>query len=323
MSDASLSGASLSDASAHSDGDLALAIDIGGTKVEAALIGRTGRRAPGSSFREPTGPTTTRPGLEAAVLRVATRAFDTRPADGRVIGIGVGSAGPIDLVTGTIAPLNMPDAAGAEIRSVISAQFGPLPVRMALDGSCIALAEHRLGAARGAQNAVALVVSTGVGGGFIVNGRPALGRSGNAGHVGQLRLRERDNADSHAGTVESIASGPRTVAWAREHGWDGATGEELAASYAAGDEIAKAAVHRSARAIGEAISGASTLLDLDVAVVAGGFSNVAADYVDLVQRFADESSVLPYARRVRVLPTGLSGDGPLVGAAILALFGDD
>ena len=167
------------------------------------------------------------------------------------------------------------------------------------------------------------MVSTGVGGGFIVNGRPALGRSGNAGHVGQLRLRQRDDADPFAGTVESIASGPRTVAWAREHGWDGTTGEELAASYAAGDPVARSAVHRSARAVGEAISGASTLLDLDVAVVAGGFSNVASDYVDLVQRFADEASVLPYARRVRVVPSGLSGDGPIVGAATLALFGDD
>lgn len=312
-----------SDASVAPHRDLALAIDIGGTKVEAALIDQSGRRVEGSSFREPTGPTITRAGLEQAVLSAAARAFDARPADRDVIGVGIGSAGPIDLVAGTIAPVNMPGAAGAEIRSVVSARFAPLPVRMALDGSCIALAEFRLGAARGALNAVALVVSTGVGGGFIVNGQPALGRTGNAGHVGQLRLRERDDAEPFAGTVESIASGPRTVAWAREHGWHGTTGEELAASYADGDSVAQAAVQRSARAVGEAISSASTLLDLDVAVVAGGFSNVARDYVDLVQRYAEESSVLPYARRVRVLPSGLSGDGPLVGAATLALFVDD
>lgn len=315
--------ARLLDASGPSDRDLALAIDIGGTKAEAALIDRQGRRVPGSSFREPTGAGITRSGLERAVLSAATRAFDARPTDADVIGIGIGSAGPIDLVTGTIAPVNMPGAAGAEIRSVVGARFAPLPVRMALDGTCIALAEYRLGAARGALNALALVVSTGVGGGFIVNGRPALGRSGNAGHVGQLRLRERDDADPFAGTVESLASGPRTVAWARGQGWDGGTGEELAASYAGGDPIARAAVQRSARAVGEAISAASTLLDLDIAVVAGGFSNVAPDYIDLVQRFADEAGVLPYSRRVRVLPSGLSGDGPIVGAATLALFADD
>ncbi len=309
-------------ASHDSDRDLALAIDIGGTKVEAALIDRTGRRAAGSSFREPTGPNITREGLERAVVSAATEAFDARPEGDHIVGVGIGSAGPIDLVAGTIAPLNMPGAAGAEIRSVVGARFGPLPVRMALDGSCIALAEFRLGAARGALNALALVVSTGVGGGFIVNGRPALGRTGNAGHIGQLRVRERDDGDAFAGTVESIASGPQTVAWAREQGWTGTTGEELADAYAAADPIARAAVERSARAVGEAISGASTLLDLDVAVVAGGFSNVASDYIDLVQRYADEASVLPYARRVRVLPTGLSGDGPLVGAATLALFGD-
>lgn len=310
-------------ASDPSDRDLALAIDIGGTKVEAALIDRAGRRAAASSFREPTGPDITRDGLERAVLSAAVRAFDARPPGYDVIGVGIGSAGPIDLVEGSVAPLNMPGAAGANIRSVVSARFAPLPVRMALDGSCIALAEHRFGAARGALNAVALVVSTGVGGGFIVNGRPALGRTGNAGHIGQLRVRERDEADVHSGTVESIASGPHTVQWAREQGWVGRTGEELATAYASADPIARAAVHRSARAVGDAISGASTLLDLDVAVVAGGFSNVASDYVDLVQRFADEASVLPYARRVRVLPSGLSGDGPVIGAATLALFADD
>lgn len=305
------------------DRDLALAIDIGGTKVEAALIDRDGRRAAGSSFREPTGPDITRDGLERAVLSAATSAYEARPPGHDVIGIGIGSAGPIDLVAGTIAPLNMPGAAGAEIRSVVSARFAALPVRMALDGSCIALAEYRFGAARGALNAVALVVSTGVGGGFIVNGSPALGRTGNAGHLGQLRVQQHDDADPFAGTVEAIASGPHTVQWARAQGWVGTTGEDLAAAYAAADPIARAAVHRSARAVGQAISGASTLLDLDVAVIAGGFSNVAPDYVDLVQRFADEASVLPYARRVRVLPSGLSGDGPLIGAATLALFADD
>ena len=212
------------------DRGLALAIESGGTKVEAALIDRNGRRAAGSSFREPTGPDISRGGLERAVLSAAARAFDARPPEQDIVGIGIGSAGPIDLVAGTIAPLNMPGAAGSEIRSLVSARFAPIPVRMALDGSCIALAEFRLGAARGALNAVALVVSTGVGGGFIVNGRPALGRTGNAGHIGQLRVREREDTDVFAGTVESIASGPRTVAWAREEGWTGTSGVELASS---------------------------------------------------------------------------------------------
>ena len=63
----------------------------------------------------------------------------------------------------------------------------------------------------------------------------------------------------------------------------------------------------------------STLLDLDVAVVAGGFANVAADYIDLVRAAVADSAVYDYAWRVRIEPTGLDGRGPLIGAASLVL----
>ncbi len=193
-------------------------------------------------------------------------------------------------------------------------------MRLALDGTCIALAEHFFGAARDARNALAMVVSTGIGGGLVIDGMPVTGLSGNAGHIGQMRLRARgDGAPATDGTLEAIASGPSTVAWARQHGWPGSTGEQLAAAYAAGEAVALAAVRRSAGAVGEAIANVSTLLDLDVAVVAGGFASVAADYIDLVRAAAVDSAVFGYARRVRIVPSGLGGQGPLVGAASLAL----
>jgi glucokinase len=300
--------------------DVALAVDLGGTKVEAALVTADGAVLEATAHRAPTGRDRGRVELSAAVRQVATDALALLAPTDTLVGIGIGSAGPVDLTTGSVSPLNLPSAAGLPMVSLLSELAPSVPVRFALDGTCIALAEHAFGAARGSRTALAMIVSTGVGGGLIVDGTPVTGISGNAGHIGQLRLRERPpGAVATAGTLEDLASGTAAVAWARTRGWSGSSGEELAASYAAGDRVAVDAVRRSACAVGEAIASVATLLDLDVAVVAGGFANVTDDYIDLVREAAHDSAVFDYARRVRIVPTGLDGRGPLVGAASLVL----
>ena len=97
---------------------------------------------------------------------------------------------------------------------------------LALDGTCIALAEHRWGELAGCANGLAMVVSTGIGGGFIIDSRPVTGTSGNAGHIGQIRVRTRDGADPSASTLEAIAAGPgigMQAAFAADPGWSGDT----------------------------------------------------------------------------------------------------
>jgi glucokinase len=299
---------------------IALAIDLGGTKVDAALVAADGDVVAGSIHRAPTGRNATRDQIADAVLSVAAGALADLRSDDRLIGIGVGSAGPVDLAAGTVAPLNLPAAAGLPIVALLRERNPGVPVRLALDGACLALAEHWRGAAAGARNALAMVVSTGVGGGLIIDGEPVTGLSGNAGHIGQVRLRARESGSPPTdGTLETLASGPHTVAWARAQGWRGSTGEDLARAYAEGDLIAGAAVRRSANAVGEAIASVSTLLDLEVAVIAGGFVQVAPDYLDLVRASAQDAAAFDYVRRVRVAASGLQGHGPLVGAAALIL----
>ncbi len=299
---------------------VALAIDLGGTKVDAALVDADGIVVTSSIHRAPTGPTASRAALAEAVGHVAESALAHAAPDDRLVGIGVGSAGPVDLATGTIAPLNIPQAAGLPIVHLLGELRPDVPVRLALDGACLALAEHWRGAARGTRNALAMVVSTGIGGGLIIDGAPVTGRSGNAGHIGQVRLRERPPGSPPTdGTLETLASGPHTVHWARTQGWTGYTGEELAASYAAGDPVAVAAVRRSASAVGEAIASVATLLDLEIAVIAGGFARVAGDYLDLVRASAQDAAPFEYVRRLRVTASGLGDHGPLVGAAALVL----
>ncbi|MDI6942861.1 ROK family protein [Microbacterium barkeri] len=296
---------------------IALAVDLGGTKIDAALIDDEGAILAPSRNRRPTGPAITPDGLRAAVTDVVSRALAHLPEGADFAGAGIGSAGPIDLATGSIHPVNMPGVHGfglvEAVRDAViasSGEFDPI-VRLRHDGGCLALAESWLGAAAGARTSLSLVVSTGVGGGVVMGGIPIGGASGNAGHLGQMHVGEL--------TVEEIAAGPASVRWAQLQGWRGETGEDLARSAAEGDRIARAAIERSAKTVGQALADASSLLDLEVIAISGGFSNVSDDYVDLVAAALRDWAALPYAQRTRVVRSALGGDGPIIGAAALVL----
>ncbi|MCH1882445.1 ROK family protein [Agrococcus sp. ARC_14] len=296
----------------------ALAIDLGGTKIEAALIDERGGLLATSRSRRPTGPAVSPEHLSAAITAVVSGALADLPADAELVGAGIGSAGPIDLDRGVIHPVNMPGVRGfglvGAVASAVGAATGdsdPL-VLLGHDGGCLALAESWLGAAVGTRASLSIVVSTGVGGGIVLGRMPFGGASGNAGHLGQTHVGER--------TLEEIAAGPASVRWAREQGWLGETGEELGRSAAAGDDVARAAIERSALAVGQALADASTLLDLELIAISGGFSNVSEDYVELVAAALAARAPLDYARGVRVVRSALSGDGPIIGAAALVLL---
>ena len=296
---------------------IALAIDLGGTKIDAALVDGDGAIVGASRNRRPTCPALTPEGLRSAVADIVSHALAHLPEGAEFVGAGIGSAGPIDLVEGTIHPVNLRGIHGfglvEAVRDAVIAstgEFDPV-VRLRHDGGCLALAESWIGAAAGARASLSFVVSTGVGGGIVIDGRPVGGASGNAGHLGQMHIGEL--------TVEEISSGPASVRWAQLQGWQGETGEELGRSAASGDRIARAAIERSAKSLGQALADASSLLDLEVIAVSGGFSAVSDDYVDLVADALREWAVLPYAQSTRVVRSALGGDGPIVGAAALVL----
>ncbi len=303
---------------------LALAVDLGGTKIEAALVDPAGVLLPGSRFRAPTGGGSSSEQLVASADSVVTQALATLPEGSTLVGVGIGSAGPITVDRGLVSPLNLPSWRDFPLREHVAALVASLhgsavPTALRMDGECITLAEHWVGAGQGVDNLMGMVVSTGIGGGLILGGMAVAGPTGNAGHIGHVEVGGFDEACLCGGTgcVEAVASGPHTVRWARGPGWVGETGEDLAASYAAGDPIAIAAVQRSARAIGQAIASATALVDLDVVAVGGGFSHVAPDLLDMVRAAIAQRAAFPFVAKVRVIASGLSGEGPLIGAAAL------
>ncbi|MET4580880.1 glucokinase [Conyzicola nivalis] len=299
--------------------NLALAIDIGGTKAEAALVDSNGTVVSGSRFRRPTGPLASSDDLAEAVRSVLGDAVASRTPGSTLLGVGVGSAGPITVADGLVSPLNLAVWRDYPLRQLVIDAVPDVPVTMRMDGECITLAEHWVGAAVGYDNVMGMIVSTGIGGGLILEGAAVAGPTGNAGHIGHVEVGGFDDPClcGGIGCVEAIASGPKTVAWANRQGWVGATGEDLAAAYAAGDATAIAAVERSGRAIGQAIASATALADLEIVAIGGGFSRVTPDLFRFIREAIAKRVAFGFVTKVKVVPSSLSDAGPLIGSAAL------
>ncbi|MDT5367952.1 MAG: glucokinase [Mycobacterium sp.] len=295
--------------------DITLAIDVGGTKIAVGLADRDGALVH----------TATRPtphGDAEAVWAVVERLITETTADTAVRGVGIASAGPIQLSTGTVSPLNIRGWREFPIVDRVAALLPGVPVRLGGDGLCMALGEHRHGAGRGAQFLLGMVVSTGVGGGLILDGAPYDGASGNAGHVGHVvvDLNGEPCACGGHGCVEAIASGPRMVRWARDHGWAApadAGAKELAQAADAGNELAVLAFRRSATALAAMIASVAAVCDLDLAVLGGGVANAGPLLFDPLREALGGYARLDFLRGLSVVPAQLGGDAGLVGAAAL------
>lgn len=293
---------------------LTLALDIGGTKIAAALVDAEGRLVHRAQLPTPDGDA-------EAVWEVVDKLLGEamRTADGAATGVGVASAGPIDLPNGTVSPINITEWQHFPIVERVAAATR-LPVRLGGDGLCMALGEQWCGAGRGAQFLLGMVVSTGVGGGLVLDGAPYDGRTGNAGHVGHVVVDPDGGAlctcGGH-GCVETIASGPSMVRWARRHGWDGTDAKVLGEAAAHGDDVALKAFHRGARAVAAMIASVGAVCDLDLVVIGGGVAKSGPLLFGPLRAALTDYAGLEFLRGLRVVPAELGGDAGLVGAAAL------
>jgi glucokinase len=303
--------------------DLTLALDIGGTKIAVGLVDLDGELV-----HTATHPTPHTADAEAVWAVTADLIAETvAAAGGAVRGVGIASPGPIDLTTSSVSPINITAWNDFPIRDRVAAALPGVPVRLGGDGLCMALGEHWRGAGRGAPFMLGMVVSTGVGGGLVLDGAPYDGRTGNAGHVGHVVVEPDGQLCSCGGSgcVETVAGGPRMAQWAREHGWAAppdANAKELAAAAAAGEEVALRAFRRGARAVAAMIASVAAVCDLDLVVIGGGVAKAGPLLFDPLREALAVHARLDFITGLRVLPAELGGDAGLVGAAFLARSAD-
>jgi glucokinase len=277
-----------------------LAVDVGGTKLAAAVVDESARLSWRASV--PTAVGTDAEHLWSVLAALVAPA----PLDDVVV-CGVGSGGPMSRGGELISPLNIPAWRDFPLRARLASLTG-LPTFVDNDAKALALGEGWVGSAVGCDDYLAMVVSTGVGGGIVLDGRLLDGEAGNAGHIGHLIVVPggRKCACGAYGCLEAEASG-RSIA--------AITG---APSAAAPPEM----MARCGRLVGQAVASVANLLDLRLAVVAG---SVALGYGDAffsaAQGELDRLARLTFSLGARIIPGGLGADGPLVGAAAVGRRG--
>lgn len=302
--------------------DWALAVDIGGTKLAAARI-----RDDGSvqvRAHRPTPVTSDGEEIWAALLSV----IDDVTAGEEPDGIGVGCGGPMRWPEGEVSALNIPAWRDFPLRRRLKDRHPDAIVRVHNDAVAMAVGEHWCGAGRGSVNFLGVVVSTGVGGGLVVDNRVVNGRTGNAGHIGHVVVEPAGPACACGGQgcLEAVARGPAVVAWALQRGWsppaEGASGVALAESARAGDPVAVAAFARSGQALGLGLASIVASLDLDAVAVGGGLANAGELLMGPMHEAFDHYARLHFSRECRIVAAELGGDAGLVGAAAFVLAAD-
>jgi glucokinase len=305
--------------------EVVVAVDIGGTKIAVALVDAEGtlaayQVAPTPASPDPDVVFAGVTGTLASVLSHAPASSTTRP-----LRVGISSAGPINVPSGTVSPVNIGGWRDFplvdHVRDAVQRLGHPSPtVALAGDGPCFALGEHWLGAGRGTDSMVGMVLSTGVGGGAVIDNRLFGGRSGNAVHLGHISVNAwgpRCVCGGH-GCVEMYARGPAMVAAARNAGWSGGQdAQALTAAARAGDPIAMETIEHGMRALAAGIAATATELDVSTFVLGGGVSRAGDVILGPLRRHLRDFAVLPYVADLEVRPAVLENAG-LLGAAALA-----
>ena len=280
--------------------DVALAVDIGGTKFEVGLVDSGGGVLTRSRCETPTGADAEQ--LMATLAGLIDRVID----DGAELGVravvcGVGSGGPMARAGDSLSPINITGWRRFPLRTRL-AEHTSLPTVVDNDAKALALAEGWKGAAVGVRDYLAMVVSTGVGGGIVLDGALLDGADGNAGHIGHICVVPdgRTCGCGAIGCLEAEASGTAIAA---------ITGSPAAVAPA---EV----VERTGMLVGRAVASVANLLDLRLAVVAGSVAlGFGAPFFAAAQAEIDLRSRLEFSLGTRIVPARLGADGPLIGAA--------
>ena len=277
-------------------GRLGLAVDVGGTKLAVGVVDDGGRLR--ERHQRPTPRTEDGESLFAALTELTDR---LAPFDTYVV-CGVGCGGPMAAGGDDVSPLNIPVWRQFPLRQRLAEHTG-LPTFVDNDAKALALAEGWVGAAVGSRNYLAMVVSTGVGGGIVLDGRLLEGAGGNAGHIGHVvvAVPGRPTDPLHVrGVLEAEASGTAIAAH---------TGRSAA-------EADAVVVEETGRLVGRAVGSAANLLDLDLAVAAGSVAlGFGEPFFAAAQREIDRICQLDFSRGTTIAPAGCGDAGPLIGAA--------
>ena len=307
-----------------------LALDFGGTKHAAATL------APGErqwrKFRRVLLPQQVDFSSDWATMRSLIQEL----LQGAIpTAIGVSFGGPVNAHTGEVRlSHHVPGWENILLQQMLEAEFNA-PTRIDNDANVAALGEHRFGAAQGYDSLLYITVSTGVGGGWILNGSPWRGAQGMAGEFGHVVV---DPAGPHClcgkrGCVERLASGPYIAQQVQEqlkqqpqrgkilrslveNPLKALTAQQVSQAAAQEDDLAQEAIEVAGRALGVGIGNVANLINPQLFVLGGGVTKAGEQFWEVIRQAACETA-LPEVN-FEIIPAALGDEAPLWGAVALA-----
>lgn len=316
--------------------DVVAAIDIGGTKIALGLADLGGRALP--FHRLPTR-------VEIGPHRIIEEAAGEleKMAEGRgarITAVGVGCGGPLDRRRGMIlSPTNLPGWDELPIVKLLEERFG-VPVLLDNDANAAALAEQEYGAGRGVRNLVYITISTGIGGGIIVNGELVHGVGDGAGEVGHMVVAPESGplcGCGARGCLEAICSGTSIARRAQERIAQGATdtllltpdssgrgpgsitAQAVAEAARRGDPLAREVWDETIHYLALGISNIITMLAPEAIILGGGVSTAGEQLLAPLRERLRESVKMVPIEGVKILQAALGGDSGVYGALLLGL----
>ena len=311
-----------------------LGIDLGGTKVMAAVLDSEGRivsraRAKTRGWRDDEE-------VFATIAGVGRRAMEEAGVDqDQLSAVGIGAPGPIDFDTGYVIETANLRFKNFPLGPRIAEEFGR-PTIIENDVNAGMYGEFKAGAALGASDVLGVFVGTGIGGGLILNGALYRGFNKGAGEIGHIIVKAGGPrcGCGNRGCLEAVASrtaitrdirnaikrGKRSVVSKKVASKNAVlSGQDLKEAYDSGDEVVRKIVHRAAQFIGIGIGGLLNVLGPELVVLGGGVVEAFGDdIVDRIERGARKTAFEINSRNVRIIRAQLGDDAGVIGAAALA-----
>ncbi len=310
-----------------------IAVDLGGTSFRVALADSTA-----TFLNRNAEPTQASDGPLIGIQRIIETIRATASTVGmeKVKGIAVATAGPIDPNNGIIlTPPSLPSWHNTPIKQRLEETFH-IPVWVESDADMAAVGEHRFGAGKGYDRLVYFTVSTGIGGGIIIDGQLLRGSKISAAEIGHIIVDPRGPQCNCGGKghVEAMASGTAIARMARERISQGntssltefcqndlsrLTAEMVVEAARKGDNLASEVMHEAGTSLGIAVVSLMHTLDPDIVIIGGGVSNAGELILKPVRESVAEHAMVDFKDRTRIVRSELGDDSGLYGAIAFAL----
>ncbi|MBK2402577.1 ROK family protein [Erysipelothrix sp. strain 2 (EsS2-6-Brazil)] len=288
----------------------AISVDIGGTNTRVALVDEAGAILKRNMFSTDSND----PKANLMKIHEIVKAFDTP-----ILGVGMSCPGPLDLKKGIVlTPPNLTGWHGFPLKEYAESLFD-CPVFVENDANLAGLAEACLGAGQGCEVVQFLTISTGVGGGLIINQNIFQGAHGFAQEIANIILVPGGHQlkPLMPGSLESMCSGTAILARAQAVGLDVNHAGDVVTYAKKGNREAQIILDESKEYLANALAGMIGMIDPDIIVLGGGVALKIDGYVEEVSQRVKEKVYEVQKENVRIEKAKLGDDNGIIGGALL------